>query len=123
MTVYLREEQYPEAINREWLKSRIRQAISNATNYVHDEATIERYMSDAYLDASIKGAIGKFGQQTRRRLIEGLPAHFKANEVSPQEAQEIINNALEDWWRPIALWREYQLSCWDLELWLSGEKQ
>ena len=99
-------------LDREALKDRVREAIFSAENHDHDEATIANYMSDAYLDSSIDGAIEKFGGRVQSRLIEGLPSHFAVEEVPPEEAKKLIQKQMQDWWKPIISWEEYLPTEW-----------
>jgi hypothetical protein len=98
--------------DRDALKEHLRDRISNAENHHRDEATIEHYMSDAYLDASIDGAIEKFGGQKRGRLVEGIPPHFKTSEVTPKIAEALIGKHIWSWWDREVNWGDYLPSEW-----------
>ncbi|MDA1101680.1 MAG: hypothetical protein O2967_22190 [Proteobacteria bacterium] len=64
------------ATNRTALKDKVRQAIRAAPR--RPEIDLGRYLSDAYLDDSIRGAIEKFGDAHRRqhRLIADVPPAY-----------------------------------------------
>lgn len=94
--------------DREALKERVRAAILSAENHHRDQSVIDRYSSDRDLDASIDGAIEKFGSAAKGRLILDVKPYFNADELSADDAKAKIDEAVTDWWDREVNWEKYQ---------------
>lgn len=94
--------------DREALKERVREAILSAENHHRDQSVIDNYCSDNDLDASIEGAIAKFGTKTKGRLIPNLEPHFNANELAPADAKTIVEECVTYWWDRRINFQKYQ---------------
>lgn len=90
-------------IDRESLKALIRQRVAEADTSRHSARYVEQQTSDRLLDASIEGAVRKFGAaagERRARREQPLPAYQTLAEapvtLTPAEAQARLREITED---------------------------
>lgn len=74
---------------RESLKADLRDRIEAADSSNHSHKELERYQSDAFLDALIDSAIEKFGD------AKAYPPYFDVTELSVDEAETKLNEAID----------------------------
>lgn len=75
-------------LQKEAIKIDIRERIKRADTSNHDQADLDRYASDAFLDSIIDGAIEKFGDKKH------LPPHFDTHELSVEQGEAKLIEAL-----------------------------
>ncbi len=83
-----------DEIDREYLKTNLRNAILKADRSNHDDAYVEEMSGDAHLDNAIQSAIEKFSGPDRARrkprIIEGIRPHFAAKPKTVDKAAESL---------------------------------
>ena len=75
---------------RESLKADLRDRIETADSSNHTHQQLERYQSDAFLDALIDSAIEKFGD------AKAYPPYFDVVELSLEEAETKLNQTIDN---------------------------
>jgi hypothetical protein len=75
---------------RESLKADLRDRIDAADSSGHSHTELERYQSDAFLDALIDSAIAKFGD------AKAYPPYFDLVELSLEEAETKLNQTIDN---------------------------
>ena len=86
---------------KEAIKADIRYRIAKADSSGHDQAGLERYASDAYLDGLIDSAIAKYGDK------HNLPPYFDIQELTLAEAEAKLQVAIKTFGERVkAYWSE-----------------
>ena len=101
ITLYISRLAATEGESADWdeHKESIRNAIQNADQSKHDKSSINKYLSDEYLDEDWNRCLVKFAKNPNRkdRLIPGIKTTAPLVEVTLEEAQNLIITTLEGW--------------------------
>ncbi len=88
-----------EQCDRAWLKATVRQRILEADASQHEAGYIQSKASDYFLDGAIDGAILKFGNKPKPRLIDEVPPHYQRKRISAVDAQRKLKAIIQRFFR------------------------